>query len=170
MVAGTSGKLQRQLAEIEQLDASAVRREWRHLLRSDPPQLSRDLIVRALAYRLQEQEHGGLSKMTLRLLTGQIRELDAAGSERAGGSVRIRPGSRLVREWRGRTHTVTVTDQGFEYDGKSYGSLTPIAKMITGAHWSGPRFFGLNKRQSAATSTSRASESTRLAFGDAHRG
>lgn len=58
-------------------------------------------------------------------------------------SLALKPGARLVREWRGRTHTVTVTDDGFEYDGTNYLSLTRIVKEITGAHWSGPRFFGL---------------------------
>ena len=58
-------------------------------------------------------------------------------------SVGLKPGARLVREWRGRTHTVTVTEEGFEYAGANYSSLTTIAKKITGAHWSGPRFFGL---------------------------
>ena len=58
-------------------------------------------------------------------------------------SLGLKPGARLVREWRGRTHTVTVTEDGFEYAGTSYPSLTKIAKKITGAHWSGPRFFGL---------------------------
>ncbi len=58
-------------------------------------------------------------------------------------SLSLKPGARLVREWRGRTHSVTVTDDGFEYAGANYPSLTKIAKKITGAHWSGPRFFGL---------------------------
>lgn len=139
----SSSALRQSLFELEQLDASGLRQEWRRLFRSDPPQLSRDLVLRALAYRLQEREHGGLPKATLRRIAAQTRELRADGSERAEPSARVRPGARLVREWRGRTHTVTVTEDGFEYARKTYTSLTPIAKAITGAHWSGPRFFGL---------------------------
>jgi hypothetical protein len=75
------------------------------------------------------------------------KELEANGSVAIASDLRVRPGARLVREWRGRTHTVIVTDDGFEYAGKAYTSLTSIAHEITGAHWSGPRFFGLNRKQ-----------------------
>ena len=74
----------------------------------------------------------------------------------AGGEISLDPGpqiksgARLVREWRGRTHTVTVTEEGFQYDGRHYPSLTQIARAITGAHWSGPRFFGLKKPEREA--------------------
>lgn len=155
---GSRSALQRRLMELEHLDASSLRREWRRLFRSDPPQLSRDLVLRALAYRLQEREHGGLSKATLRRIAAQTKELRAEDPDRPEPRARLRPGARLVREWRGRSHTVTVIEEGFEYDGKTYASLTPIARTITGAHWSGPRFFGLvQKRASeighAATTT-----------------
>jgi hypothetical protein len=63
---------------------------------------------------------------------------------------RLRPGARLVREWRGKTHMVIVTEDGFEYTGQIYASLTKIAQVITGAHWSGPRFFGLNGKNASA--------------------
>lgn len=141
--AGSRSALQQRLVELEHLDASGLRQEWRRLFRSDPPQLSRDLVLRALAYRLQEREHGGLSKAVLRQIAAQTRGLRAEHPGRPEPSARIRPGARLVREWRGRTHTVTVIEEGFEYDGKTYASLTPIARTITGTHWSGPRFFGL---------------------------
>ena len=64
---------------------------------------------------------------------------------------KVRPGTRLVREWRGRTHVVTATESGFDYDGEAYGSLTAIAQRITGAHWSGPRFFGLRPSGESAS-------------------
>ena len=69
--------------------------------------------------------------------------LQTTGRVGPAPSLSLKPGARLVREWRGRTHTVTVTEDGFAYAGTSYPSLTKIAKKITGAHWSGPRFFGL---------------------------
>ena len=89
----------------------------------------------------------GLSKATQRMLTTMSRELEANGRVTIAPDLRVRSGARLVREWRGRTHTVSVTMDGFEYAGKAYASLTKIAHEITGAHWSGPRFFGLNRKQ-----------------------
>ncbi len=120
-----------------------MRREWRRLYQSDPPKISRDLLVLALGYRLQEIEHGGLGKATRRKLQTIAKALRTTGRVGATPSLSLKPGARLVREWHGRTHTVTVTEDGFEYAGMSYPSLTKIAKKITGAHWSGPRFFGL---------------------------
>jgi hypothetical protein len=79
---------------------------------------------------------------------------DADGRIAAPAGPRIKPGSRLIREWHGRTHTVCVTDEGFEFEGRTYSSLTKVARDITGARWSGPRFFGLTKTPASATSGS----------------
>jgi Protein of unknown function (DUF2924) len=76
-------------------------------------------------------------------------ELETNGRIVSDPGPSIRPGARLVREWRGRTHTVVVAEDGFEYAGKTYSSLSKIAQAITGAHWSGPRFFGLNRSEVA---------------------
>jgi len=103
------------------------------------------LLVRTVAYRIQELAYGGLSKATQRKLLMLTKELETNGSIVSDPNPRMRPGARLVREWRGRTHTVLMTEAGFEYAGKTYSSLTKIAHAITGAHWSGPRFFGLNR-------------------------
>jgi hypothetical protein len=135
------------LAAQEKLDASALRAEWRRLYRCQPPRLSHDLLVRGVAHRLQELELGGMSKATRRKLAAFARELEASGSLAVPTSPQLRPGARLIREWRGRTHAVAVLEDGFEYAGKTYPSLTKIAQAITGAHWSGPRFFGLNDRK-----------------------
>jgi hypothetical protein len=120
-----------------------LRREWRHLYKREPPKISRDLLVLGIAYRRQEIEHGGLGKATLRKLQTLGKTLRTTGRVGASPSLSLKPGARLMREWRGRTHTVTVTDDGFEYGGVSYASLTKIANKITGSHLSGPRFFGL---------------------------
>src|SRR6202023_2511954 len=87
--------------------------------------------------------HGGLGKATRRKLQSMAKALRTTGRVGPTPSLSLKTGARLVREWRGRTHTVTVAEDGFEYAGTSYPSLTKIAKKITGAHWSGPRFFGL---------------------------
>ena len=127
---------------LEQAGVIALSAEWRRLFDGDPPRLSRDLLVRALAYRVQERAMGGLSRASLK----RLREL-ADNPEGRGPppdqAASLRPGAKLMREWHGRTHVVVVTDTGFDYAGSSYKSLTQIAKLITGAHWSGPRFFGL---------------------------
>ena len=120
-----------------------LRLEWRHLYKNDPPRISRDLLVLGIAYRRQEMQHGGLGKATLRKLRTLAKTLHTTGRVGPSPSLTLKPGTRLVREWHGRTHTVTVTEDGFEYAGANYPSLTKIARKITGAHWSGPRFFGL---------------------------
>jgi hypothetical protein len=120
-----------------------LRREWRRLYHGEPPRLSRDLLIRGIGYRLQEIEHGGLGKSTRRKLQTIAKVLRTTGRVSSTPGLSLKPGARLVREWHDRTHTVTVTEDGFEYAGSSYSSLTKIAKKITGAHWSGPRFFGL---------------------------
>ena len=141
------------LAVLAELSVADLRLEWRRLFRADPPRLSRDIMTRAVAYRLQEIAYGGASKVTQRRLMTLAAEFETRGTIATPSGPKIKPGSRLVREWHGRTHTVCVTDDGFEFQGKSYRSLTKIALDITGAQWSGPRFFGLTKRSATATAT-----------------
>lgn len=135
--------IERELDRIRSLGLKELRLEWQRLYRSEPPKISRDLLVLALGYKLQEIQHGGLGKSTRRKLQTIAKGLQETGRVGPTPSLSLKPGARLVREWHGRTHTVTVTEDGFEYAGTSYPSLTKIAKKITGAHWSGPRFFGL---------------------------
>jgi hypothetical protein len=132
-----------QLPAPDGSSADELRREWRRLYRSEPPKISRDLLIRGIGYRLQEIQHGGLGKTTLRKLKTLAKMLRATGRVAPDLGLSLKPGARLVREWHGRTHTVTVTEDGFIYTGMSYPSLTKVAKKITGARWSGPRFFGL---------------------------
>jgi Protein of unknown function (DUF2924) len=123
-----------------------LRREWHRLYDRESPRISRDLLALGVAYRVQEIEHGGLGKATLRKLQTLAKTLRATGRVGATPSLSLKPGARLVREWHGHTHTVTVTEDGFEYAGTNYSSLTKIARRITGAQWSGPRFFGLQAK------------------------
>jgi Protein of unknown function (DUF2924) len=135
------------LAELTTLGMPALRSEWRRLFRREAPRLSRDLIIRAIAYRIQENAFGGLPTAVERRLAKLIRTFESEGRIVAPSPPKVRAGARLVREWRGRTHVVLVVDGGFEYAGKTFTSLTPIAVEITGARWSGPRFFGLVRRR-----------------------
>ena len=133
----------RKLSVVEDASLDELRREWRRLYRSEPPRLSRDLLTRGIRYRLQEIQHGGLCKSTRRKLKTLAKMFRATGRVAPDPCLSLKPGARLVREWHGRTHTVSVTEDGLEYAGTMYPSLTKVAKKITGAHWSGPRFFGL---------------------------
>jgi hypothetical protein len=142
---GGVSPLSDRLADLAGLSVADLRLEWRRLYRAEAPRLSRDLMMRAIAYRLQEIAHCGQSKATHRRLATLVAEFETGGRIAPPPGPRVKPGSRLVREWHGRTHTVCVTDDGFEFQGKAYRSLTKIAFDITGAQWSGPRFFGLTK-------------------------
>jgi Protein of unknown function (DUF2924) len=127
-----------------------LRKEWRRLYRGQPPRLSRDLLVRAIAYRIQELRYGGLSKATRRKFASLIEARDSGAAIAKEGTQRIRAGARLIREWNGRTHTVMVEEDGFSYAGQNYRSLSAVARDITGARWSGPRFFGLARKNGAS--------------------
>ena len=126
-----------------------LRHAWRTLHHTGPPLgLSRDLMIRGLADELQQRAHGGPGRALqrrLQILAGEFEK----GARSFDPNVVLKTGARLVRQWRGRTHTVLVREDGFEYQGQRYRSLTVIAKQITGAHWSGPRFFGVSKRARA---------------------
>ena len=126
-----------------------LRRVWRTLYHTGPPMgLSRDLIIRGLADKLQQRAHGGPSRALQRRLRILAAEFEKGARSFDPDGV-LKNGSTLVRQWRGHTHTVFIREDGFEYDGQRYRSLTVIAERITGAHWSGPRFFGLGKRARA---------------------
>jgi hypothetical protein len=129
-------------------------KELRHVRRTlhhtgPPLGLSRDLIIRGIADKLQERAHGGPSRALQRRLQILAGELEK-GARSFDPRMVLKTGASLVREWRGHTHTVLVREDGFEYEGQRYRSLTVIAARITGAHWSGPRFFGVSKRACAS--------------------
>jgi hypothetical protein len=146
-----AGRSPLQLSELAQMSTLELRQSWRRVFQQPPPPLSRDLIVRALAYRLQEVAQGGLSKATQRHLRAQAQRgrggSTVPDTPSVPSALLLRPGTRLVRGWHGRSHVVTVTEGGFEHEDQRYRSLSQIAKRITGSHWSGPRFFGLTGRR-----------------------
>ncbi len=138
-----------ELARLEALTLFELKGEWRRLHRMAPPKrMSRDLLMRGITYKIQERRLGGLSPSILRKLAPHGAAEDALTQQKIVPPITLKPGSRLVREWRGVTHRVLVLDNGFEWRGERYGSLSTIAEEITGAHWSGPRFFGLRKSPS----------------------
>ena len=132
-------------AEIEalgDLSLGELRRRWRdHHGRAAPQSLRRKLLIRALAYQMQVNAHGGLSPAA-------ARRLQAIAAGRNTNDVPRRaavpePGTRFIRDWNGATHIVDVVEGGYLWKGARYRSLSVIARTITGARWSGPRFFGL---------------------------
>ena len=135
-----------ELARLAALTIFELRGEWRRLHRLSPPmRLSRDLLMRGITYKLQERPLGGLSKSILRKLERLNAGEALNEAQKPIPPISLKPGTRLVREWRGVTHSVLIHADGVEWNGKRYSSLTIVAREITGAHWSGPRFFGLKK-------------------------
>jgi Protein of unknown function (DUF2924) len=143
-------ELDREIAGLVDRPTQELRHVWRTLHHTGPPLgLSRDLMIRGLADKLQQRAHGGQSRALQRRLQILAGEFEKGARSFDPGKV-LKTGATLVRQWRGRTHTVLVGEDGFEYDGQHYRSLTVIAEQITGAHWSGPRFFGVSKRARAS--------------------
>lgn len=133
-----------QLAALSEMDAPELRAEWRRLYRSQPPKLlRRDLLELGVAWKLQERAHGGLSAATKRQLADLARTMEANADLAKARTVSLRPGARLIREWNGETHEVLVVEDGFQWRGETWRSLSVIAREMTGTQWSGPRFFGL---------------------------
>lgn len=117
---------------------------WNELFKGSPPkQVRKEVLIKFLAYRIQEQAYGGLSPFARKRLTELARQLENNPNAELSGAPRIKPGTRLVRDWRGKSHCVTVLQGGYEYAGKHFASLSQIARLITGTRWSGPLFFGL---------------------------
>ena len=146
--------IERRLADIAVLDTAVLRTEWRQLYRATPPnRIGRDLLLLGVAWKMQERDHGGLGAAARRRLADLAQTIERDGDVTRNRVAQLKPGAKLVREWRGATHTVTVLEDGFDWNGRNWRSLSAIAQQITGGHWSGPRFFGLNGRggQPAAT-------------------
>jgi hypothetical protein len=135
-----------EIAQLAALDAEALRKRWRGLMGNDPPpNLGRKLMIQAIAYRLQERAFGGLKPSTSRILDRVVDGSGSDGSKRAP-ALKAGAGTVLIREWGGITHRVTVLDNDVVYHGRRYKSLSEVARLITGTHWSGPMFFGLRNR------------------------
>lgn len=125
------------------LPPAALRAEWRRLYREPAPEFSPDVLVRGIAWRLQEKQHGGLAPAVERELARLAGQGGLPSRLCAPASISLRPGTRLVRSWNGETYGVLVTDDGYRMGDRTYASLSSIAQAITGTKWSGPRFFGL---------------------------
>ena len=145
------------LSRLPQLDIRELREEWCRLYKADASRhLSRELLIRAVAYRMQEVALGGLRPERQRQLRQIAMELKQTGTAAIRLRPQLKPGTRLMREWQGRTYEVVVLDDGFSWHGTHCRSLSAIARKITGTAWSGPLFFGLKQTRSASRRSSPA--------------
>jgi hypothetical protein len=137
-------------AELHQLTGMPIaqlRLRYAQVFRNDPPKaFGPDLLRRSIAHRIQEKAYGSLSRPAQRLLDQMIKAYAAKPGGRIVLPRRIKPGSVLVREWKGKSHRVMVLAKGFAYDSETYSNLSEIAVLITGTRWNGPRFFGLRSK------------------------
>lgn len=140
----TADDLDRALNELAKSPIHDLRQTYSKLFRAPPPAaFGPDLLRRSIAQKLQEDLYGRLSPSTQRELERIVGLMKRAPNGRIELPRRIKAGSILVRDWNGKSHRVTVLDQGFTHDGKTYTNLSEIARLITGTRWNGPRFFGL---------------------------
>ena len=139
-----------QIAELKRMPIADLKAKWRELYGSAPPPYNRKFLESRIGYRIQELAFGGLQPDTLRRLAALADELerdDGSRKRRARDGNELAAGTRLVRQWRGVEHAVTVRADGFEYDGRPYKSLSAVARAITGTRWNGPLFFGLKQQR-----------------------
>jgi hypothetical protein len=136
--------VEREVGMLSNLPRPDLLERWRSLYRSDAPKgMSRTMLVHAVAWAMQARAHGGLRPSLRRRLRALSDAKEKTAKPQRIARQSLAPGSRLVREWNGSTHVVEVTDGGFVWNGQPHRSLSAIARAITGARWSGPRFFGL---------------------------
>lgn len=143
-----AGGLAGELASLPLLDREALAEKWQSLYGRQPPaRIGSGFLIRAIAYRMQERTLGGIKPATKRFLEKAAKD-NTAGPPTSATNAKL--GTRLLREWHGVTYEVLITEDGVQYGGKAYRSLSEVARVITGAKWSGPLFFGLKKKREAA--------------------
>jgi len=144
---GNRATLASEIATLAEATLADLKRRWRELYGTEPPpRISRDLLARAFAYRIQEEALGGLKPSTRRLLAKVAADASARRPIQVTSAPTLTPGTILLRDWRGTQHQVIVREHGVEFQGKRYKSLSQVAHRITGSKWSGPLFFGLKAK------------------------
>jgi len=138
-------RLEKALAALPALSPAQLREKWAEVDKGHTPSVPSPLVRQLLAQRLQEKRHGGLPLLVARELE-RVASSSGTVPEPVRRTFVLTPGTRLIREWNGRTIAVEVREGGFVWEDRTYRSLSEIACEVTGAHWSGPRFFGLHRR------------------------
>ena len=144
-------RLDDKLAALATMSPAQLRGEWLQIFGTAAPSVGHLLLARGIAHRLQEKAMGGLPPKLAREIDTMVRQLEKGGEIKPANAPALRTGTQLVREWHGTTHRVMILDDAYLYRDQRYGSLSEIARKITGTHWSGPRFFGLNKPRAGAS-------------------
>jgi hypothetical protein len=143
----TDPAVEDELDRLATMPIARLRVRYREVFRTEPPKaFGPDLLRRSIAHRIQEKAYGGLSRPAQRLLDQAMKAFAARPNGKIVLPRRIKPGSVLVREWKGRSHRVMVLADGFAHEGNVYSNLSEIAVLITGTKWNGPRFFGLRSK------------------------
>lgn len=142
--------LEQQLGELPGMSPAQLRAKWRDCWRKPAPDIGPDLLRRGIAWKLQARVHGDLPSHIRRELERAAERLRRGEELIDASRPSLKSGTRLVRSWQAKVHHVLVVDEGYEYEGRRFSSLTQIATAITGTHWSGPGFFGLKKRKSVS--------------------
>jgi hypothetical protein len=142
--------IEQEVAALGGFPITVLRERWAQLFGAPPPKsLRREFLIKACAYQIQVKAFGGLSAATKRRLRAIAEGARTGESAPATPQLKIKPGTRLVRAWGGKVHTVTAAPKGFEYQGQRYRSLSAIARAITGTSWNGRVFFGVNQPAAA---------------------
>jgi hypothetical protein len=150
-MAKSNALLAAELSELGGRGTVELRQRWTELFGMAPSlRISRELLVRAVAYRMQEEAHGGFGKSCRRQLGRLAKTLGEGGSVEVPQTRSFKPGTKLIREWKGKVHEVVIAGGTYIWAGQHYRSLSQIARAITGTRWSGPRFFGLEPGQEPA--------------------
>jgi hypothetical protein len=167
-------ELRKAVANLAMLDLAGLRLQWRNAFGGTSPlHLPKRLLARILAYRLQADALGDLPDTVRRTLEGFGAHSSALGrhegTDRSSCRRRIKPGSILVREWDGRLQRVTALEEGFAWEGKTYRSLSNVARAITGGHWNGPRFFGLTGSKAMVRAATAIASPEQVRMSDVHK-
>jgi hypothetical protein len=148
--------LAQELAALATMSPAQLRHKWQRVYREPPPPFAPDLLARGIAYRLQERVYGKLLASTRREIERLQRQFEKTGEVLTEACATTKPGTVLVREWQQEQHHVLILDEGYLYRDRRFSSLSQIANEITGARWSGPRFFGLRRGQGSARKAAEA--------------
>ena len=141
-------ELENRLALLPRMSKAQLLALWKQRFGVPPPrQGRRGLLIKFLAHRIQEEAYGGLGPAARKGLSELARKFETNPKAKLSTASHIKPGTHLIRDWRGQSHRVTVLENGYEYGGKRYFSLSQVARLITGTRWSGPLFFGLRGKQ-----------------------
>ena len=144
-----ASNLEAELVQLDGLGLAELRAIWAERFGKPPIIASTEVTRRWLAWELQASKLGGFDAGTRRRLRQLVRSVNANPTSDTHTDLALKPGTILTREWAGTTHKVTVFEEGFGWNGRTWRSLSEIASTITGTRWSGPRFFGLKKRSGA---------------------